>query len=271
MPAVKKIRIIDSMRRTDIENSLKQSKRLDGRTLLDYREISIETNVLQKTCGSASVKIGDSEVLAGIKVELGRPFPDTPDKGIIICNAELLPICSAFIEPGPPSEDAIELSRVSDRGIRESGMIDLSQLVIRKGEDVFAVFIDVAIINEDGNLFDACSYAIAAALHGATMPTYKIENDKVVILEEVKPLPILSLPISTTFVKIGDKILLDPNAEEQTMCEARLTLVTDDKGNYVSAQKGKAGGFSFKEFNEMIEISKKKGEEIRKKIIKSDK
>ena len=271
MPAVKKIRIIDSMRRTDIENSLKQSKRLDGRAILDYREISIETNVLQKTCGSASVKIGDSEVLAGIKVELGRPFPDTPDKGIIICNAELLPICSAFIEPGPPSEDAIELSRVSDRGIRESGMIDLPQLVIREGEDVFAVFIDIAIINEDGNLFDACSYAIAAALHGATMPTFKIENDKVVILEEVKPLPILSLPISTTFVKIGDKILLDPNAEEQTMCEARLTLVTDDKGNYVSAQKGKAGGFSFKEFNEMIEISKKKGEEIRKKIIKSDK
>ena len=37
MPAVKKIRIIDSMRRTDIENSLKQSKRLDGRAILDYR------------------------------------------------------------------------------------------------------------------------------------------------------------------------------------------------------------------------------------------
>ena len=271
MPAVKKIRIIDSMRRTDIENSLKQSKRLDGRAILDYREISIETNVLQKTSGSASVKIGDSEVLAGIKVELGRPFPDTPDKGIIICNAELLPICSAFIEPGPPSEDAIELSRVSDRGIRESGMIDLPQLVIREGEDVFAVFIDIAVINEDGNLFDACSYAIAAALHGATMPTFKIENDKVVILEKVKPLPILSLPISTTFVKILDKILLYQNEEEQTMCEARLTLVTDDKGNFVSAQKGKAGGFSFKEFNEMIEISKKKGEEIRKKIIKNDK
>ena len=52
MPAVKKIRIIDSMRRTDIENSLKQSKRLDGRAILDYREISIETNVLQKTSGS---------------------------------------------------------------------------------------------------------------------------------------------------------------------------------------------------------------------------
>lgn len=271
MPAVKKIRIIDSMRRTDIENSLKQSKRLDGRSILDYREISIETNVLQKTNGSASVKIGDTEVLAGIKVEMGKPFPDTPDKGIIICNAEMLPICSAFIEPGPPSEDAIELSRVSDRGIRESGMIDLSQLVIREGEDVFAVFIDIAVINEDGNLFDACSYAIAAALHGATMPTFKIEKDKVVTLEKLKPLPILSLPISTTFVKIGDKILLDPDAEEQTICEARLTLVTDDKGNFVSAQKGKAGGFSFKEFNEMVSMSKNKGEEIRKKIIKNGK
>ena len=84
-------------------------------------------------------------------------------------------IDSVYLEPGPPNEDTIELSRVSDRGIRESGMIDTSQLVIKEGEKVFSVFIDIAVINEDGNLFDAVSYAIATALSLCTMPKFKIE------------------------------------------------------------------------------------------------
>ena len=56
------------------------------------------------------------------------------------------------------------LSRVSDRGIRESGMIDVSELCIKEGELVYSVYIDVAVINEDGNLFDAVAYAGTTAL-----------------------------------------------------------------------------------------------------------
>ena len=41
--------------------------------------------------------------------------------------------------------------------------------------------------------------------------------------------------------------------------------------NPLAAAPNNSKGRLFKEFNEMIEISKKKGEEIRKKIIKNDK
>ena len=266
MPAVKKARIIDSIKKDEIIQSLEKEIRTDGRKFLDYRQLKIETNVLQKTNGSARVILGDSEVLAGIKVETGKPFPDTPDQGIIICNAEMLPIASVYLEPGPPNEDTIELSRVSDRGIRESGMIDTSQLVIKKGEKVFSVFIDVAVINEDGNLFDAVSYAIATALSLCTMPKFKIEKDEIIMLDETQPLPIKSLPVSTTFVKINDKIMIDPTADEQELSSARLTIVTDENGKYVSGQKGKPGGFTFDELSHITSTSKQIGENIRKII-----
>ena len=255
MPAVKKARIIDSIKKDDIKQSLEKEIRTDGRKFLDYRQLKIETNVLQKTNGSARVILGDSEVLAGIKVETGKPFPDTPDQGIIICNAEMLPIASVYLEPGPPNEDT-----------RESGMIDTSQLVIQEGEKVFSVFIDIAVINEDGNLFDAVSYAIATALSLCTMPKFKIEKDEIIMLDETKPLPIKSLPVSKTFVKINDKIMIDPTADEQELSSARLTIVTDENGKYVSGQKGKPGGFTFDELSHITSASKQIGENIRKVI-----
>ena len=43
-----------------------------------------------------------------------------------------MPLADPTAEPGPPGEDVIELARVVDRGIRESGMVDLKQLVLEK-------------------------------------------------------------------------------------------------------------------------------------------
>ena len=267
MPAVKKHRIVDSITKESIITNLSNSTRTDNRGLLDYRNLEIEINILKdKTNGSAKVILGDTEVWAGVKVETAQPFPDTPAEGVMTCNAEMLPISSQYVEPGPPNEDTIELSRVSDRGIRESGMIDVAELCIKEGELVYSVYIDVAVINEDGNLFDAVSYAGTAALLMADMSKFTIEDDEVKMLDERQPLPIKSLPVSTTFAKIGDKIILDPNADEQEIADARITLVTDENGKYVSAQKGKPGGFTFDELKEISIISKDKGEEIRKKI-----
>ena len=270
MPAVKKHRIVDSITKESIITNLSNSTRTDNRGLLDYRNLEIEINILKdKTNGSAKVILGETEVWAGVKVETAQPFPDTPAEGVMTCNAEMLPISSQYVEPGPPNEDTIELSRVSDRGIRESGMIDVAELCIKEGELVYSVYIDVAVINEDGNLFDAVSYAGTAALLMADMSKFTIEDDEVKMLDERQPLPIKSLPVSTTFAKIGDKIILDPNADEQEIADARITLVTDENGKYVSAQKGKPGGFTFDELKEISIISKDKGEEIRKKIKKA--
>jgi len=107
-----------------------KGKRPDGRKPDEYRDINIETGVIFKAEGSAKVSIGETQVLAGVKLGIGQPYPDKPDEGVLITGAEFSPVASPEFEAGPPDEDAIELARVVDRGIRESEAIDMKKLFI---------------------------------------------------------------------------------------------------------------------------------------------
>ncbi|HIP75540.1 MAG TPA: exosome complex protein Rrp42, partial [Thermococcus paralvinellae] len=137
--------VMASIMRDHIIELLKEKKRIDGRGLEELRPLEIKVNVIEKAEGSAWVKLGNTQVLVGVKIDLGEPFPDLPDKGVMTTNVELVPLASPTFEPGPPDERAIELARVVDRGIRESQAIDLERLVIVPGKLVRVVFIDVHV------------------------------------------------------------------------------------------------------------------------------
>ena len=137
--------IIDQLKKTQILDLLKEGKRADGREFDQVRELTIDVNVIPKAEGSARVRLGDTEVVAGVKVQPERPFPDTGDKGMLICTAEILPIAHPTAETGPPQPNVVELARVTDRGIRESGMLDMKQLVLEKDKSVIGIFCDNAV------------------------------------------------------------------------------------------------------------------------------
>ena len=60
---------------------LEKNIRYDKRKFDQFRPIEIEYGISSKSAeGSARVKIGETEVVAGIKMELGTPYPDQPDK-----------------------------------------------------------------------------------------------------------------------------------------------------------------------------------------------
>ncbi|WP_461863418.1 exosome complex protein Rrp42, partial [Thermococcus sp.] len=156
--------VMASIMRDHILELLKEGKRIDGRGLEDYRELEIKTNVIEKAEGSAWVRLGNTQVLVGIKVDMGEPFPDLPEKGVMTTNIELVPLASPTFEPGPPDENAIELARVVDRGIRESQAIELEKLAIVPGKLVRVIFIDVHVLDHDGNIVDAAGIGAIAAL-----------------------------------------------------------------------------------------------------------
>ncbi len=241
---------------------------MDGRGPLDYRPITVETHVIEKAEGSARVTIGNTQVIAGVKVDLGDPFPDTPDKGLLIVNAEVLPLASPYAEPGPPDEDAIELARVVDRGVRESQMLNLSELALLPGKRVYAVFVDVSVLNVDGNLFDTTSYAVVAALATTRMPGYTVVNGEVKKTGETPPLPIQTIPVSVTMARIGDVIIVDPTSEEEAVMDARITLTSDGRGNLCAGQKGQSGTLTFEHVMFAAQTSRAKGEEIRELLRK---
>src|SRR5689334_9483200 len=85
--------------------------RLDGRGADDFRKAKVEYGITKSAEGSARVTLGETIVIAGVKMEVSKPYPDTPNQGGLMVGAELLPLSSPEFESGPPSEWAIEVAR----------------------------------------------------------------------------------------------------------------------------------------------------------------
>ena len=244
---------------------LNAGKRMDGRGLLDYRKpIDIEQDIIKTAEGSARVKIGKTEVIVGVKLEVGTPYPDTPDEGTIIVGAELLPLSNPEFELGPPGIQAVELARVVDRGIRESKAIDFKKLCIEEGNKVWLVVIDICTINDDGNLLDASSLAALAALKTVKFPKYDEKAEKVNYKEKTsKKLEVEKEPIAITVTKIGGKLIVDPTTEEEKVLDARLTVITEKDGTLCALQKGGDAPLTSDEVMQIVDIAAEKGKELR--------
>ena len=163
--------MMSEIKRDHIMNLLAEGKRQDGRGVTDVRKIQVETNCIESADGSARVRLGRTEVIAGVKIIPGTPFGDTPNIGVLTTGAELIPMAHPTFESGPPGEDAIELARVVDRGIRESGMVDVEKLCIVPGEEVWMCFVDIYALDYDGNLFDAANLTSTPSTTTATCST----------------------------------------------------------------------------------------------------
>ena len=250
--------IVSTIKRNYVFDLAKQDKRVDNRAMDQYREVSVETDWVKTAEGSALAKIGDSQVLAGVKVQKGMPYADKPNSGVLMVNAELSPMASPTFETGPPKEGAIELARVVDRGIRESKMVDVDQLGITPEEEVWMVFVDLHVMNYDGNLIDTAALAAVSALCKVTPP-----EDEAWTLKEF---PITQKPITVTVAKIGDKLMVDPNLEEESVMDARLSIATIEDGSLCAIQKGGTEPLTLDEIHAAYDLAKAKSKELRKYV-----
>jgi exosome complex component RRP42 len=261
--------MIVRVKQKQIAQLMSKGMRLDGRGLTDFREVKLEVGVIEKAEGSARVLLGKTEVLVGVKIETGEPFPDTPNEGVLTVNAELVPLASPSFEPGPPDENSIELARVVDRGLRESKSINLEKLCLEPGKKVVVVFIDVYVLNHDGNLIDASAIASLAALLNTKMPKFEVEDGEVKTKSGYIPLPVQNYPIAVTFAKINDKLAVDPWLEEEQVMDARLTMTIEKDGKICAIQKGGTGTFNIEQIMEVAKIAAEKASEIRKTVVKT--
>ncbi len=228
-----------------------KGKRIDGRGFDEYRKISVQTGVVASAEGSALVHLGNTQVLAAVKFDLAEPFPDRPDEGIMSTSAELLPLASPTFEPGPPDENAIELARVVDRGIRASEIFDLKKFYIEEGK-VLGMFIDIYVLDYDGNLVDASGLAAMAALRDAKVPLYE-DGTLIRDPDKMKPLELSGDVMYVTFARVGDTIIVDPNGEEELGANGRITFGILNGDHVVAVQKSGNTRFAIGEIDELID------------------
>ncbi|MGF7118231.1 exosome complex protein Rrp42 [Methanobacterium oryzae] len=258
------VNIVPEITRKSITELIKNGERADGRAPDEYRDISVEVGVIDKSEGSARVKIGNTQIMIGIKPQIGEPFSDTPNVGVLMTNSELLPMASPTFEPGPPDERSVELARVTDRCLREGKVVDLEKLCIVEGEKVWMLFLDLHVLDYDGNLLDAAVLGSVAALMNTKIPNTKVEDGKIVIDEENSvPLPINEKPLMCTLAKIGDELVIDPSLEEEEIMGARLSIGVREDNSLCAMQKGGETPLTKEEIMKAVDITLKKTKELR--------
>lgn len=260
------VNIVPEITKKSLTELIKKGERADSRAPYDYRDISIEVGVIGKAEGSARIKLGNTQIMIGIKLQIGDPFPDTPNVGVLMTNSELLPMASPTFEPGPPDERSVEMARVVDRCLREGKVVDLEKLCLIEGKKVWMIFLDLHVLDYDGNLIDAAVLGSLAALMNTKIPTTTVEDDEIIVQEEKIPLNINEKPLMSTFAKIGDKLIVDPSLEEENIMGARISVGMREDDSLCAMQKGGKDTFTKEEIMEAINLAKQKTKELREQL-----
>lgn len=251
--------LIPRLKANAIMNLLARGQRIDKRKLDEYRDIEVRIGYIPNAEGSAHVRMGNTQVLAGVKLEVGQPYSDAPNEGVLIVNAEFIPAASPSFEPGPPDENAIELARVIDRSLREPRVVALDKLAIIPGKKVWIVWLDIYVLDHDGNLIDASMLASMAALLSTQVPTVAVdkESSEVTVKRDKFQglLPINRLVTTVTVYKIGNYLVVDPTQEEEALSGARLTVAVTEEGLIAGMQKAGMDYLSDAEVERAVEIA----------------
>ncbi|WOL18687.1 exosome complex component RRP43 [Canna indica] len=235
------------------ERYLQNYVRPDARPLHRARDTSVALGPIASAHGSSSVKIGDTTMLAAVKLEVMTPSAEAPDEGSLAIEFHMPPICSPTVRPGRPADVAPVISKQLSDVITSSGMIDLKELSLISGKAAWTAYLDIYCLNSDGSLFDAALLSAIAAFSHLQIPLVSLNDDGRVIAvsgeqlennstielvnKEKRKLSFQSIPFSLTCVLHNKYILADPTAEEESIMETFITVVLDSMGRLVSFYK----------------------------------
>ncbi|XP_053444639.1 exosome complex component RRP43-like [Nycticebus coucang] len=219
---------------------MKENCHHDGRELGEFRTITVNISSISTADDSALVKLGNTTVLWGVKVEFAAPPTDAPDKGYVVPNVDLPPLCSLRFRSGPPEEEAQVSSQIIAE-VTENSQIIQKDLCISPGKLAWVLYCDLICLDYDGNILDACPFALLAALKNVQLPKVTINEETAlaeVNLKKKSYLNIRTHPVATSFAVFDDTLLIvDPTVEEEHLATGTLTIVMDEEAKLCCLHK----------------------------------
>ncbi|KAJ2162997.1 hypothetical protein GGF46_000183 [Coemansia sp. RSA 552] len=225
---------------------LGQGTRHDGRAFAQFRATNVVKGTISTAQGSATVRLGDTTVVCGIKAEVSEPDVRTPAEGFLATNVDLSPMCSARFRPGAPGEEAQVASEHMFR-LFAGGVVDLSSLCIESGRAVWALSADIVCLKHDGNIMDASVIALTAALEDLKLPQASLDSATGVVSADKTIQTGLTLRrrlFPASFALVDDAYLVaDADDAEEQMATASVFVVVDNDGRLANIWKrGAAAG-----------------------------
>lgn len=255
-----------------IETALLADLRVDGRRPFDYRRLTIKFG---REDGSSEVQLGQTHVMGFVTSQLVQPYRDRPNEGTLSVYTEFSPMADPSFEAGRPGEFAVELGRVIDRGLRESRAVDTESLCVIAGKLVWAIRVDLHILDNGGNLVDASNIAALAALLTFRRPECTLggeDGQEVMVhppqVREPLPLIIHHLPVAVTFGFLGDDniVVIDPTHSEEAVMGGKMTATLNANGDICAIQKAGGEGIMQSVIMQCLRIASVKAADITTKI-----
>ena len=251
--------VISNIEKEFLIDQLMNGERSDNRLFDDYREITFEK--LEQN-GQCQVTLGETKVMCNIFSSLITPSPEKQSEGLILFNVD----ASNLRHPAEHQNNLEEINEIRNRinnllekSLKETKAIDTFTLCVVPGLAVWKITVNIILLNHDGNIFD-CSYLACLC----SWMTYKIPfiynvGNKIELKEDSKfiHLPILHVPICITSAKIGQIIVVDPNALEERNSNGLMLICSNRFNKICFVHTYNSTQLESKEVLEMLNFGKK--------------
>uniref|UniRef100_A0A6U9QHF6 Ribosomal RNA-processing protein 43 n=1 Tax=Picocystis salinarum TaxID=88271 RepID=A0A6U9QHF6_9CHLO len=221
--------------------------RPDGRETAAWRDASLGARVAANADGSCLSKLGNTSVLAGVKLEVMVPDVDLPDRGKLVVHVNMAGTCSSETRPGKTSDKAQDVAADVVSAINACDAVDLTQMCIVKGQAAWVAYLDLYCLEDDGSVFDASLLAAMGALHLTELPAVRLDKGMVSYAtdEDAMEVDEGSFRTSQCRLKVDDVVLsgtvgfyhghklFDPTHEEELLLESSATVALNEAGKVV--------------------------------------
>ncbi|PFH49152.1 hypothetical protein AMATHDRAFT_148241 [Amanita thiersii Skay4041] len=163
--------------------------RADGRSLRAYRSVELETGVALLANGSARVSIGreginsggGTEVIAASKLEVEDLNEDGVEGGRIVCTVSCSPAAYPHLTSNALDELQEDISTILHQTLAHHSLHP-NNLGILPGKKSWLLHLDLIVLSDAGNVFDAIFMSARAALWDTRVPrtrriTYRARKD----------------------------------------------------------------------------------------------
>ncbi|EME32083.1 Exosome complex component RRP42 [Galdieria sulphuraria] len=219
-------------------DTIETGTRLDGRQLFEYRPISLQVGVLPSASGSSRLRLGETEVLVGVKVEVGDVVESSNDNVQLLFTVECSGSASADFLGREAESWSSELQNALESAYRAANVFDDERLSLVPGKFCWLFKVDILVLDTGGNMMDAISMATRTALSTTLVPRVHIVQSEGSFELEIDDNPdacdtlkVEKAPTFLTFSLIGNHFVLDPSIQEETCARGKLSVAVDANGD----------------------------------------
>ena len=248
--------------------------RPDHRTPSQYRDLKI-SRLTHSFNSPINVCLGNTQIFSQINAKLVSPKIERPSEGIISFQVDthhLKPMADFNSTNEALNEFRISINTILEKCLKESHALDTNILCVIPGKIVYKIIIEINIIKNDGNVFDAAVIAALSSWLSFKIPFFRVKNGEL-YYDTFINLTTIHMPVCVSFgifEKKDEKVefVVDNTLEEESVMKGMVSICANIFGEISYMKMNTEAMIGVDEIQDLIGEVDKHVLDIHKKIKK---